>query len=524
MTSARRLAPFALALSFGTAVAAHADTPNPDLVKRGEYLARAGDCFSCHTKEGKPELSGGRLTPTPFGAISSPNITPDPDTGIGKWSDDDFYRVLHDGIGKQGEYIYPIMPFDHFTKVTRDDVMAIKAFLFSLKPVHAPRVPNQLAFPFNIRAGLLAWRTLYFQEGTFKPDPKASAQVNRGAYLVEGLEHCGSCHTPRNIAMGSETSKALGGGEIKAQGWFAPNITSDVREGIGSWSQQQIVQYLKEGVAPGKAVAAGPMSETVHKSLVYLTDDDLNDIAMYLKGAPAKALYSAQQAASPPGATAYLNNCAFCHQPDGKGISGAVPPLAGNGVAKAGGAEDVIRTILGGLPAQGEYAPMPGFATELTSDQIATLANYVRGAWGNNAPANATPDMVDHLGKLTHTMWAGTGDCAPGGSQTVAAATAKPDVQDLLHKVNAGNMLEQIDAILPKVRADDGNAPQADLVNGLVAAYCPVARANKDQPDGTWIEKLQRFGMLVYSQVSSKGLSIQSQHASAPMPAAATPN
>ena len=521
MRSARLLAPVAVALTLGAAVAARADAPNADTVKRGEYLARAGDCFSCHTKEGQSELSGGRLLPTPFGAISSPNITPDADTGIGKWSDDDFYKVLHDGIGKQGEYIYPVMPFDHYTKVTRDDVMAIKAYLFSLKPVHAPRVPNQLDFPFNIRTGLLAWRTLYFHEGTFKPDPKQSDQINRGAYLVEGLEHCGSCHTPRNVAMGSETGNALGGGEIKAQGWFAPNITSDVREGIGGWSQQQIVQYLKQGVAPGKAVAAGPMSETVHKSLAYLTDADLNAIAIYLKGAPAKELYSEQHVAAPPGASAYLDNCAFCHQPDGKGIEGAVPPLAGNGVAKAAGPEDVIRTILGGLPAQGEYAPMPGFATELTSDQIAGLANYIRASWGNNAPANATPDQVDHLGKLARTMWAGTGECAPGGSKAVADAIAKPDVAELMQTVNASNMLEQIDAMLPKVKADDNNAPQADLVNGMVAAYCPVAKADTTA-GGTWVEKLQRFGMLVYSQVAAKGLEIQGQSQHASMPAAAS--
>jgi mono/diheme cytochrome c family protein len=521
MASVRRIAPYAAALSLLAATAAHADSPAADQVKRGEYLARAGDCFSCHTKEGGADLAGGRLMPTPFGAIASPNITPDKDTGIGTWSDDDFYRLMHDGIGKQGEYIYPVMPYDHFTRVTRDDVMAIKAYLFSLKPVHAPKVPSQLSFPFSIRTGLLAWRALYFTPGTFQPDPQQSAQVNRGAYLVEGLAHCGSCHTPRNAAMGSESSKSLGGGEIKGQGWFAPNISSDVREGIGGWSQQQLVQYLKEGVAPGRAVAAGPMSETIHKSLAYLSGEDLNDIALYLKASPAKALYAEQQVAAPPGASAYLSNCAFCHQPDGKGIAGAVPPLAGNGVAKAGGPEDVIRTILGGLPAQGEYAPMPGFATQLTGDQIAGLANYVRAAWGNNAPGNATPELVDRLGKLTRTMWAGTGDCAPAGSPAVAAALAKPEVADLLHKVNAGNMLEQIDAILPKVRADDANAPQADLVNGLVAGYCPIARADTTQAGGTWVELLQRVAMLTFSQVSSKGLQMDpSQHASVPSTAA----
>jgi len=286
-----------------------------------------------------------------------------------------------------------------------------------------------------------------------------------------------------------------------------------------------LVQYLKQGVAPGRAVVAGPMAEVVHTSLSYLTDADLNAIAAYLKASPAKTTYAQEQVAAPRGANQYLTNCAFCHQADGRGIAGAVPPLVGNGVVKAGGADDVIRTILGGLPAQGGYAPMPGYATSLTSGQVAEIANYVRISWGNGAPPNATPGAVDALAKQTRTMMAGTGECAPPGPPALAQAMAAPDVQTRLHAIGAANMLEQIDAILPKLRAADAQMPQADLVNGLVAAYCPIARADTSGTNGTPTQLLQRFAMLVYSQIADKSLGLDqgaSQHAS--VPAAAKPN
>jgi len=513
MPRLRRAAAIAVTVSIFAAPAAFADQASADLVKRGEYLARAGDCFSCHTRPGGAELAGGRLVETPVGTIASPNITPDAETGIGKWSDDDFYRALHDGVTKDGSYLYPVMPFDHYTFVTRDDDLAIKAYLFSLKPVHAPRVASHIDFPFNIRPGLAAWRAVFFKPGTFKPDPARTEQENRGAYIVDGLGHCGSCHTPRNLAMASETKEALGGGEIKGQGWFAPNISSDVREGIGGWSTGELAQYLKTGVAPGHAVTAGPMAETIHDSLRYLTDADLQAIASYLKAAPAKALYTASATAAPQGASAYLTNCAFCHQPDGKGIAGAVPPLAGNGVVLAGGAEDVVRTIVGGLPARGPYAPMPGFGELIPSAEIAEIANYVRSAFGNAAPANATTGMVDSIGHTTSTMWSGSGSCAPV-PPPVAAALTKSGGEAALRQINAGNMLEQIDAILPKFHQADGTIAQADEVNGLTGAYCPIVMADTGVAQPARVELLQRFAMLLYSQLSARDVTpASSQHA-----------
>jgi len=468
------------------------------LVKRGEYLARAGDCFSCHTQPNGPSLAGGRSIQTPFGTIDSPNITPDKDSGIGQWSDDDFYRLMHDGINRSGDYIYPVMPFDHYTKVTRQDDLAIKAYLFSLPPVRDQSPANHLQFPFNIRTSLAGWRALFFKPGTFAPDPSLSEQENRGAYLVEGLGHCGACHTPHNVLGATEQGKSLGGGEITGQGWFAPNITSDLQQGIGSWSKQQLVDYFKNGVAPGRAVGAGPMTEVISSSLRYLSDDDLHAIAAYLKVAPARQLFAEQHVPSPPGAASYLTNCASCHGPDGRGIPNAVPPLADNGVVKAGGPQDIVRAILGGLPAKADYAAMPGFALTLTSGQIAEIANFVRGSWGNSAPPNATTTMVDELGHATATMLAGTKGCDRVNTG-LADAVQSQDVQTDLRDTNAANMLEQIDKILAELKAANVHVARADLTNGLTAAYCTMLH-NSGRMNLQDVLLLQRFSGLVYSQ------------------------
>jgi mono/diheme cytochrome c family protein len=474
---------------------------NDSLIKSGEYLARAGDCFSCHTQTGGTPMAGGLQVPTPYGGIASPNITPDPETGIGKWSDNDFYRLLHEGIEPDGSYVYPVMPFDHYTRVSRDDALAIKAFLFSLPPAHPPRQSSHLEFPFDIRASLAAWRALFFTPSTFQADAALSAKANRGAYLVEGLGHCGACHTPRNILSGSKKTQALGGGEITGQGWFAPNISSDIGQGVGGWTEQDLVDYMKTGVAPDKAIVGGPMAEVIHTSLHYLSDEDLHAIATYLKLAPAMELYSAKRPAALAGATSYLNYCASCHQPDGKGIEHAVPSLVGNGVVVAGGPQDVIRTILGGMPANGDFAAMPGFATMLTSADIAEIANYIRASWGNAAPPNATATMAENLSKQTTTMLAGTAACTPVQPQSVAEAISAQHIDKALQQIDADNMLEQIDIIVPKLKSVP--LAQADLLNGLISAYCPIAMSSTAAPPQQRLQLLQRFSTLVYSQLAT---------------------
>ena len=224
-------------------------------VKRGEYLVHAGDCISCHTAPGGKPFAGGLYMPTPFGDISTPNITADKATGIGDWSDDDFYRAMHEGIGRDKEYLYPVFPFPWFTNVTRDDVAAIKAYLFSLPGENAPRKPLKLTFPFSERDTLLAWRLAFFKPTAFVPNAQRNAQISRGAYLVEGLGHCGECHNRHSLFGASDWSGKLEGGEI--EGWFAPNLKTAGKDGIASWSDDQLVTFLKSGTAPGKGVALG---------------------------------------------------------------------------------------------------------------------------------------------------------------------------------------------------------------------------------------------------------------------------
>lgn len=393
-----------------------------DQVKRGEYLARAGDCFSCHTKPGGQPLAGGLRMDTPFGALITPNITPDIETGIGNWTADDLYRAMHDGVNKSGQDLYPVMPYTFFTKVTRADVDDIYAYLRTVKPV-ANRVDvNQLRFPFDIRLTQMAWRELYFTEGTFAPDPKKSAQWNRGAYLVEGLGHCGACHSPRTILGGIKRGEQLTGAHVDH--WFALNLTNDLRRGIGKFSDKQLVAFLKRGAVKSKTTAVGPMREVVHNSLSYLTDDDLMAIAVYLKSQPPRGARSPATSSFKPDTKAahlYLDHCAPCHQAKGIGMPGAIPPLAGNPVVLAPDPSDVLSVVLGGVPARGAYMAMPSFAS-LGNDTLADIVNYVRTSWGNTASLPVRADTVQAI----RTAIGPAAAPAPTKRVATTAATAAP--------------------------------------------------------------------------------------------------
>jgi mono/diheme cytochrome c family protein len=384
---------------YGAAMGQNAPpTASADLVKRGEYLARAGDCTSCHTKPGGTPYAGGLRIKTPFGDILTPNITPDPATGIGSWTANDFYTVLHDGVSKRVGDLYPAMPYTFYTKVTREDSDAIFAYLRSLPPVNNAVDVNQLRWPFDIRWSMLAWRELYFTEGTYKPDPAWGPEWNRGAYLVEGLGHCSACHSPRNWMGAIEKDKAFTGASI--DGWFALNLTENWRTGLGQWNIDQIVSFLKKGAAKGKSTSLGDMHEVVHNSLSYLSDADLRAMATYLKTLPAKSSSVATGPVEPvgkPAAKLYIDHCAGCHQAKGRGIPGIFPPLAGNGAVVAPDPANILKVVLGGIPARGGYIPMPSFASQLSDAQIADIANYVRSNWGNAAPTNATPQTVAAL-------------------------------------------------------------------------------------------------------------------------------
>jgi len=365
-------------------------------VQRGEYLARAGDCVSCHTATGGAPFAGGLRLDTPFGYMLAPNITPDAETGIGRWSGADFYRALHDGVNKRGQDMYPTMPYDFYTRATREDIDAIYAYMQTVKPVRNKVTINHLYFPFDQRWSMAAWRELYFSEGAYKPDPLKSAAWNRGAYLVEGFGHCSDCHSPRNLLGGIEKSKDFNGAVI--DGWFALDLTSDIATGLGAWTVDEIATYLKTGAYKDKSTTLGPMAEVVRNSLSYLSEADLKAMAEYLKSIPPESrLRTGRKAADPTraqGAALYMDNCGGCHQATGRGLAGVFPPLAGNGVVVASDPGNILKVIDGGIAARGGYIPMPGFKDKLTDEQVATIANYIRTSWGNGAPPDVTPAMV----------------------------------------------------------------------------------------------------------------------------------
>jgi mono/diheme cytochrome c family protein len=499
--------------AYGVAMA-HPAWADDAFVKRGEYLTTAGDCVACHSAPGGEKFAGGLYMDTPVGKISTPNLTPDKETGIGNWTDDQFYRAMHEGIDDKGSYLYPVFPFPWYTKVTKEDALAIKAYLFSLKPVHAPRKEIKIGFPFNIRTGLLTWRTLFFKAGTFTPDPKAGETVNRGAYLVEGLGHCGECHNRSNLLGASEWSGKLEGGQI--EGYYAPNITSDGKQGVGLWKKEDIVTYLKTGSKPDhSSVAQGPMKETITDSLSHMSDADLGAIADYLRSTAAKQSVTPTQSSSNEAkpvaaADAYLTYCASCHQRDGKGIAGAIPPLAGNGAVTAKGPENVIEAVLGGIAASNGLAPMPALGQTMSDADVAAAVNYVRSNWGNNAPAAVGAGDVGKLRAQALTMLAMNrpGACVPVKDaalpdQKLPAAIDGGDVKGKLETMRTSDMLTTIDDILPTIKKGAPEATADQIANALTAAYCPIAM-EKEQ-GGRKSIVLGSFATLVYGQAAKNG-------------------
>jgi len=374
------------------ALGAAAPAPAPDKaqIERGHYLVRAGDCGSCHTTPGGQPLAGGLPIPTPFGVIYSPNITPDPDTGIGKWSKDDFWNAMHRGIDDEGKHLYPAFPYPWFTRMSRADVDAIKDYLASVAPVKHPNKAPELPWPLSWRAVMAGWNLMFFHAGEFKPDPARSAEWNRGAYLVEGAGHCAACHTPKNSLGATESGAALSGGSA-GEHWYAPSLTGDVRSGIGDWSIAEIVEYLKTG-SNAKSASAGSMSDVVRNSTQYLTDADLKAIAIYLKDIPASGAEARVPlpagAAMARGEALYRDNCTGCHMPDGGGVANVFPPLKLSAAIQATEPGTVVHVVLGGerIPATASKPTgltMPGFAEKLNDQQIADVVNYIRNAWGN---------------------------------------------------------------------------------------------------------------------------------------------
>ncbi|MCY0852953.1 cytochrome c [Cupriavidus sp. D39] len=392
-----------------------------DRIKRGQYLATAGDCVACHSAPAGKPYAGGLSLPTPLGAIVSTNITPSKTHGIGNYTLAQFTDALRKGERADGQRLYPAMPYTSYALVTDDDAAALYAyFMHGVAPVDAAPDPTALPFPFNIRLSMAAWNLLFLDDKPFRSDPSKSAEWNRGAYLSRGLAHCSACHTPRNFMMAEDSAREFGGGDVGT--WYAPNITSDAISGIGSWNEQEIAGYLHSGDAMNKSQAAGPMAEAIDHSLRHLNDADLHAIAIYLKSVPPIHDAADTRAASSWGAKAddlisirgvplptdlnrmtgpqlYDAHCATCHQAHAEGsFDGGLPSLFHNAALGRSKANNLVMVILDGVQRQVDPPElrMPGFAHSLSDQQIATLASYLTQRYGN-PKAVVTADEVKSL-------------------------------------------------------------------------------------------------------------------------------
>jgi len=426
MTGLRRIV-FAMALALaGRGTAAAQGDADPAVIRRGEYIARAGDCIACHTRPGGSPMAGGLPLPTPLGVVVSTNITPSRTQGIGNYTYQQFADAMRRGIRADGSHLYPAMPYTSYALVTDEDMQALFAYaMHGVEAVDTPPPATELPFPFNIRLLMAGWNLLFLDDRPFRPDPARSAEWNRGAYLTRGLTHCGTCHTPRNLLMAEATSREMGGGEIGP--WQAPNITSDPNSGIGGWSTAELVAYMRDGHVAGKGQAAGPMAEAVEYSLRYLEEADLAAIATYIQRVPAlrdagdarpvfawgqagDALPQIRGAPLPTdpdrmtGAQLYDAQCASCHQARGDGSpDGGLPPLFHNTTLGRSNTNNLVMVMLDGVRREPDVF-MPGFGTELSDTQVATLGAYLLQRFGNPA-AQITAEQVGVLRQGGAASW-----------------------------------------------------------------------------------------------------------------------
>lgn len=376
--------------------------PLAERVQRGAYLARAGNCAACHTERGGEPFAGGKGITTPFGTVFPGNITPDPETGIGRWSPDHFWRAMHHGRSRDGRLLYPAFPYPEYTRVTREDSDALYAFLQSQPAVRRTNRPHDLRFPYDSQLSLAVWRALFFSPGAFAPEPTQSAEWNRGAYLVQGLGHCQACHAPRNAFGATRDGLALGGGLIPMQQWYAPSLATPGEAGVQGWPVDDVVRLLKDGTSE-RGTAMGPMAEVIAGSTQHLTEADLRAMATYLRSLPE------QQHATPRGAEVpldvmqlggriYKARCAECHGERGEGDAHGYPPLAGHRTVTMPSSVNLVKVIMsGGFPATTPGHPrpsgMPPFGHVLSDAEIAAVASYVRRTWGNDAPGVTAFDV-----------------------------------------------------------------------------------------------------------------------------------
>jgi mono/diheme cytochrome c family protein len=366
-----------------------AELKSASLIERGEYLTRAADCVVCHTAQDGAAFAGGRAFVLPFGTMYSTNITPDVDTGIGSYTDSNFLDAVHKGIGRGNTKLYPAMPYASYTYMSDADALAIKAYLFTLKPLHAPAPHNTLAFPFNQRSLMSIWSLLFNPDQRFEPNSERSAEWNRGAYLAEAMEHCGECHTPRNLFFALNNREKFAGA-VQA-GWRAYNITSDRSSGVGAWSDADLMHYLSIGHADGRGTASGPMGEAVDESLSHLKPTDIAALVIYVRSVapktdPAPPAHAEGVAANldAHGKAVYEGACVGCH--GWTGVSPVIPfaTLTGTRAVNDPTANNVAQVIIGGAQRHtgSDAANMPAFGAAYSDDEIASVANYVTARFG----------------------------------------------------------------------------------------------------------------------------------------------
>ena len=434
----------AFAIIWRPAIAA-IDPPAPqsfslDMVKRGRELAAIGNCSDCHTVRGGKNFAGGVPVPTPFGTIFSSNITPDAETGIGRWSEDAFRRAMRSGVDRDGQHLYPTFPYDHFTNVTDDDDRALYAYLMTREPVRAPDRENELSFPLDQRVVIAGWKLLFLRHGTYQPDASQSAEWNRGAYLVEGLAHCGSCHTPRNALGAERASASFAGGDV--DNWHAYAINAESPAPV-PWDGEALFAYLRNGWHPDHGVARGPMAEVV-SNLSSIPESDVRAIAVYMAsvfGTPTpdrkrQAETALAQAKSPnkasessktnaTGAAIYTAACATCHE------TGRALPYGGVHLALSTAISDpdprnLANIVLSGVrPVEGERSPiMPGFASSMDDGQVVALMNYLRARFGNQ-PAWTGVEKTVETARRTQAVFLRTSP-GPRNAPTDATQRGKP--------------------------------------------------------------------------------------------------
>jgi mono/diheme cytochrome c family protein len=404
----------AFAVAWRPAIAA-IDPPAPQsfdaaLVKRGRDLASIGNCNDCHTVRGGKAFAGGLPVPTPFGTIYSSNITPDAETGIGGWSEAAFRRAMRSGVNRDGQHLYPTFPYDHFTNVTDEDDQALYAYLMTREAVHAPARENQLSFPLDQRFVVAGWKLLFLRRGTYQADPAQSAEWNRGAYLVEGLAHCGACHTPRN-ALGAERANAsFAGGDV--DNWHAYAINAQSKAPV-PWDVDALTAYLRDGWHPDHGVARGPMAEVV-SNLSSASESDVRAIATYMAsvfGPPTpnqknQGEAALAQAKSPApvtlpsdvnaaGALIYTAACATCHE-TGRAVPYGGVNLALSTALSSPDPRNAVNIVLSGIrPVEGERSPiMPGFAASMSDDQMSALLRFLRARFSNQPPWSGVEKTV----------------------------------------------------------------------------------------------------------------------------------